>query len=65
MKLSPSESRLLDLIRSVGGSYCPGSEAVVSRDIRRLLARLERRGLVLIEQTDDGFRYSLTGVSYG
>lgn len=66
MKLTPSESRLLDLIRAMpGSSYCPGADATATADTLRLIRRLERRGLLTVEQTDDGYRYSLTGASHG
>ena len=66
MKLTPSESRLLDLIRAMpGASYCPGADTRVMPEVRRLLTRLERRGLLTVEQTDDGYRYSLTGGANG
>lgn len=65
MKLTPSESRLLELIRAAGGTYCPGADATATADTLRLIRRLERRGLLTVEQTDDGYRYSLTGASHG
>lgn len=58
MKLSPAETQMMDLIRNRGGSLCPGDEYAPNRDGQRLLRRMERRGLISIEQTDDGFRYS-------
>lgn len=63
MKLTPSEAKLLNLIRSVGGSYCPGADVTVNREVRRLITRLERRGLLSVEQTDDGYRYSVREVA--
>lgn len=63
MKLTPAETTLMHLIRSAGGSYCPGAEAQTTAEVRRLLRRLERRGLLTVEQTDDGYRYSVREVA--
>jgi hypothetical protein len=59
MKFNPSENTLLQLIANAGGSYCPGASASISSATHKLIRRLERRGVLLVEQTDDGFRYSL------
>lgn len=60
MKLTPSEQRLLDLINAMpGASYCPGSDARTTPEVRRIIRRLERKGVLNVEQTDDGYRYSM------
>lgn len=63
MKLTPAETRLLDLIRAAGGTYCPGADSHATPEVNRLIRRLERRGLLSVEQTDDGFRYSIREVA--
>lgn len=65
MKLSPSENKLLDLIGNAGGSYCPGAEMKGSAELHRLIRRLERKGLLLVDMTDDGPRYSLVEALHG
>lgn len=58
MRLTPSEQRLVDLIRAMpGGSYCPGADARATPEVGRLIRRLERKGLLTIESTDDGPRF--------
>lgn len=65
MKFTASEATLLTLISNAGGSYCPGDGAVISRDTHKLIRRLERQGVILVEQTDDGFRFSLVDAQHG
>jgi hypothetical protein len=65
MKFNPSESTLLQLIADAGGSYCPGAGASISSATHKLIRRLEHRGVLLVEQTDDGFRYSLAETQHG
>jgi GTP cyclohydrolase I len=60
MKLTPSENKLLELIGNAGGSYCPGADVKGSSELHRIIRRLERKGLLLVDMTDDGPRYSLT-----
>lgn len=58
MKLTPSEQRLVDLIRAMpGGSYCPGADARATPEVSRLIRKLERRGVLTVEMTDDGPRF--------
>lgn len=57
MKFNATEATFLDLLRHAGGSYCPGSSAVISKDVRKLTKRLERLGVIRIEDTDDGPRF--------
>lgn len=60
MRLTPSEQRLVDLIRAMpGASYCPGADARPHSEVSRIIRRLERRGVLTVEQTDDGFRYTV------
>lgn len=62
MKLTPSETRLIELISAMpGGSYCPGSDGVVLGHVHTIIRRLERKGLLRVETTDDGYRYSVVG----
>lgn len=61
MKLTPSEQTLLSLIQSVGGSYCASADAQISSEVRRAANRLERKGLLRIEETQDGPRFTATG----
>ncbi|MFC3706320.1 hypothetical protein ACFOOL_16355 [Devosia honganensis] len=60
MKLTPSEAKLVDLIKAMpGGSYCPGRDATVTSEVNRLLRRLGRRGVLSVEATDDGPRFTV------
>ena len=65
MKLTPSESKLVDLIDAAGGSICPGTNARIMPEVHRLCRKLERRGVLEVEQTDDGERFTLTGAHNG
>lgn len=65
MKFSPSEATFIALIANAGGSYCPGASAVISRETHKLIRRLERQGVIIVEQTDDGFRFSLVEAQHG
>ena len=59
-KFTPSEQKLLDLIKAMpGGSYCPGADATVNPEVRRIVRKLERKGALVIEATDDGARYTV------
>lgn len=60
MKFNPSEATLLQLLANSGGSYCPGAGAIISSATHKLIRRLQRQGVLVVEQTDDGFRFSLT-----
>lgn len=60
MKLTPSEAKLVELIKAMpGGSYCPGADMIPSHEVQRLIRRLERKGALSVESTDDGPRYSV------
>lgn len=65
MKFTPSEQRLIDLIKAMpGGSYCPGNEARATPEVNRIIRRLERQGVLEVTQTDDGYRYSVREGAY-
>ena len=59
MKLTPSEAKLIELIEAAGGSYCPGQDHTAPPEVNRLVRRLERKGLLHVESTQDGFRYTV------
>jgi hypothetical protein len=60
MKLTPSEAKLVELIKAMpGGSYCPGADMISGIELQRLIRRLERKGMLHVESTDDGPRYSV------
>jgi predicted transcriptional regulator len=59
MKLTPSETTLLGLIRDAGGSYCPGNDATITPEVHRLLRKMARRGVLHVEETDDGPRFTV------
>lgn len=61
MKLTPSETKLVELISAMpGGSYCPGADSKAAPEVNRIIRRLERKGVLSVEQTDDGYRYALS-----
>jgi len=64
VKLTPSEDKLVELIRAAGGSYCPGADTRATHEVNKIIRRLERRGVLTVTQTDDGFRYSLVEVDH-
>lgn len=60
MKFTPSEQRLIELIRAMpGGSYCPGMNAQTTTEVNRLLRRLDRHGVLTVEATDDGPKFTV------
>lgn len=60
MRLTPSEQRLYDLIAAMpGGSYCPGADIKATPEVHRLIRRMERKGALTTEQTDDGPRFTV------
>lgn len=60
-KLSPSEAKLVELISAMPGqSYCPGSDAQATSEVHRIIRRLMRKGVLAVESTDDGYRYTVT-----
>lgn len=65
MKFTPEESTFIDLLRNVGGSYCPGAQASLSKPMQKMIRRLDRQGVILVELTDDGLRYTLAETVHG
>lgn len=60
MKLTPSEAKLIDLIKAMpGASYCPGADQTTTPEVRRLISKLVRKAVLAVELTDDGYRYSV------
>lgn len=59
-KLSEQERQLLHLINNAGGSICPGVETIIPRGGHKSLRRMEKAGLLRVEETDDGPRFHLT-----
>lgn len=60
MKLTPSEAKLVELISAMPAkSYCPGREATLTSEVNRLLRRLDRHGVLRVEATDDGPRFTV------
>lgn len=63
-RFTPSEQKLIDLIAAMpGASFCPGADAQATSEVHRIIRRLERKGILAVEQTDDGFRYSVRGAA--
>lgn len=60
MRLTPSEAKLIELIGNAGGSYCPGRDTPIHSEVRRILRRMERKGLIIVDDTDDGPRFTLS-----
>ena len=59
MKLTPSEAKLVELISAMPGqSYCPGADGVILGHVHTIIRRLERKGVLRVEQTDDGPRFT-------
>lgn len=66
MRLSPSESKLVELIRAMpGASYCPGADGVILGHVHTIIRRLERKGFLSVEATDDGPRFTVREASHG
>lgn len=59
-KLTDQERQLLQAIRDEGGSFCPSDLDSVTRAGHQSLRRMERAGLLRIEDTDAGARFHLT-----
>lgn len=57
MKYTPAETTFLRLLENAGGTYCPGA--------RKLTRVLNRKGAILIEETQDGERYTLVDACHG
>lgn len=64
MKLTPDETKLVELIKAMpGGTYCPGRDATINSEVNRLLRRLDRHGVLSVEATDDGPKFTV--ISHG
>lgn len=59
-KLSPQEQQFLAIIERVGGTHCFGRDDPISAEAMRMLRRLERAGIISVEQTDDGPRVTIS-----
>ena len=59
-KLTDQEHHLLQYIDAAGGSVCPGTDASIPKAGHKSLQRMERAGLLRVEETDDGPRFHLT-----
>lgn len=59
-KLTDQERQLLQLIKFNDGSICPGVEVSIPPEGHKSLRRMERAGLLSVEDTDDGPRFTLT-----
>jgi hypothetical protein len=59
MKLTDSELTLIRMLESCGGSYCGDAGSNLTKEIRRISKGLERKGLLIIEGTDAGPRFTL------
>jgi hypothetical protein len=65
MKLSTDELTLIRMLENCGGSYCGDADSSLTRDARRLANRLERKGILIIEPTDAGPRFTLRETVHG
>lgn len=65
MKLTPSESKFTELLGNAGGSICLTADDRLTSEVRRIANRLERKGLLLIEPTQDGVRFTLRETVHG
>lgn len=63
MKLTPSEKKLVELLGNAGGSIC--LDTGTTSEVRRIANSLERKGLLIIEPTDDGVRFTLRETVHG
>lgn len=61
-RLTDQERELLQLISNAGGSICPGIDVSIPREGHKSLRRMERAGLLRVEETDDGPRFHLTSL---
>lgn len=65
MKLTTDELTLIRMLENCGGSYCGDAGTRLTRDARRIANSLERKGLLIIEPTDDGVRFTLREAVHG
>lgn len=61
-RLSDQERQLLQAIRDEGGSFCPSDIGSVTKAGHQSLRRMERPGLLRIEDTEAGARFHLTSL---
>lgn len=65
MKLTPDEAKLIELLSNAGGSICLDADTRINSEVRRIANRLERKGLLMIEATDSGPRFTLREAVHG
>jgi hypothetical protein len=65
VKLTPSESKLVELLERAGGVYVTSWDAPATPEVHRLLRKIQRKGVVTIEPLDGGERITLTGAHNG
>ncbi len=65
MKLSPAESKLIELLSNAGGSICLDADTRITSEVRRIANALERKGLLMIEAADAGPRLTLREAVHG
>ncbi len=59
MKLSPDELTFIRFLENCGGTYCGSHTDTITKDARRVSKRLHDRGILIIEETQDGPRFTL------
>ena len=59
-KLTPEETRLLQMIAGAGGSVCPGVDTTIPKAGHKSLRKMVTRGDLSVEEFDDGPRFTLT-----
>lgn len=65
MKLNPSEAKFIELLGNAGGSICLDSGDRTTSEVRRIANGLERKGLLIVEGTDAGPRFTLREAVHG
>ncbi len=65
MKLTDAELTLVRLLENCGGSYCGDADSTLTSQVRRIARGLERKGLLIIEGTDAGPRFTLRETAHG
>ena len=59
MKLTPDEVTLIRFLENCGGTYCGSQTDTITKDARRVSRKLQSRGILIIEDTQDGPRFTL------
>jgi hypothetical protein len=59
MKFTQAETRFINALIANGGSIAPDAGYKLKAEDHKTAKRLERRGVVTIEQVDTGERFSL------